>query len=403
MSFLILPGRDLNILEGCISITASDPEAGYDEESVANNVPSHPFRFDDAGTDDYLLADLNRISNAGYESWAVDSVPDDYSASGTVVKENTIKHGGSYSCELAASAYIWRIVWVQSGWDMTAEAWFYGDAAQPNEGIIQNLYTGNFLTSGGAWQSGSAAWGSRTAASWGLVSRTFTVESYTVCGYQHLVPLLYKFNRVAGGAAGYVDDVALWPHWNFASVHGHNIPPSIAVKMQSDDNSSMSSPTLHSTMTVIQPAFFDTIGSMVTERYARLFLDGTVHQEKAVYIGEWVLGQYKTLAKGMGLGPDYMRVMPVSQASSISRTPRSDWSHRGLRLDFTNNDAALTTMYEMLDRARGGADPFVIVPLDTEDDVFFGYFPSELSVNRLFSNHQAYQIEFREMAFPLSF
>jgi hypothetical protein len=403
MSFLILPGQYLNVLDGAQLLTSTDTEPGYAAANVANGVPSHPFRFDDPGTGDSLKSDLNRLENSDFETWAVDSVPDGWEDSGTVSKEASIKHGGSYSAKMLASSEVTQIRWVPSGWDMTVDCWLYSDGTYYTYGAIQNLYTGNWLTSGGAWQAAATNFGGVTAASWTQKTVEFTVESYATCGYQHLVPLQVKFSHAASGAGGYVDDAALWPHWDFASVHGHNIPPSITIKIQSDDNLGMASPTLQATSTVIQPAFYDKIGTPVKERYARLLFDGTVYQSSSVYIGEWVLGQYKTLAKGMGLGPDYMRVMPITQESSISRTPRSDWSHRGLRLDFTNNDAALTTMYEMLDRARGGADPFVIVPLDTEPDVFFGYFPPDLSVNRLFANHSAYRLEFREMAFPFSF
>jgi hypothetical protein len=406
MSFLILPGRYLNILDGCLSITASDPEAGYDAEDVANNVPSHPFKFDDPGTDDYLLADLNRLENSDFETWAgpLDSQPDAWEVSGTVSKESTIKHGGSYSAKMLASSEVTQIRWVPSGWDVTVDAWLYGDGTYYTYGSIQNLYTGNWLTTGGAWQASSTNWGGVTAASWTQKTLEFAVEGYSICGYQHLVPLRVRFHHAVSGSGGYVDDAALWPHWDFASLHGHNIPPSITLKYQSDDNSGMSSPTTQATATVIQPSFYDTIGTAVKERYARLLLEGTVYQPKSVLMGEWVLGQYKTLTKGkMELGPDYTRIMPITQESSISRTPRSDWSHRGLRLDFLHTGTALTNMYEMLDRARGGADPFVIVPISTESDVMFGYFPTSLRVNRMFLEWSTYQLEFREMAFPLSF
>jgi hypothetical protein len=403
MSFLILPGRYLNILDGCNSITASDPEAGYDEENVANNVPSHPFRFDDAGTDDNLVADLDRLIYGDFENWAVDTQPDGWEATGTVSKDAVVVHGGTYSCELAAEAEVKRIVWVPSGWDMDVESWLYGDGTYQMYAYLQNLYTGYWLNASAEWQSAKVIFGGRSAASWGAASRTFTVESYSTCGYQHLVPLEISFVHQTGGSGGYVDDVALWPHWDFASIHGHNIPPSITLRVQSDDNSGMSSPTNQVAFTVIQPSFFGLPAATVTERYARLLLDGTVHQEKSAYVGEWVLGQYKTLTKTFRYGVDYLRVMPINPASSISRTPRSDWSHRGLNLDFRNTDTALTTMYEMLDRARGGADPFVVVPVDTESTVMFGYFPTTLSVNRIFTDHQGYQLEFREMAFPLSF
>ncbi len=404
MSFLILPGRNLNILDGALSITATDPEAGYDEENVANSVPSHPFRFDDVGTDDSLIADLDRLTNGDMEAWAVTTVPDGWEVvTGTAAREGTIKHGGSYSCKLLASSTVEQIIWVPSGWDMTLDCWLRGDGTYFTQGYLRNLRTGNWLTSGGAWQASITNFGAQTAGSYAQFTRDFTVESYSTCGYQHLVPLRLQFQHQASGTGGYCDDISMWPHWDFASIHGHNIPPNIAVKVQRDDNAAFSSATTEMTPTVIQPSFFDTIGTSAKERYARLLLEGSAVQTKSIYIGEWVLGQYKTLTKGHGYGPDYMRVMPTSQVSAISRTPRSDWSHRGLRLDFTNSDAALTNMYEMLDRARGGADPFVVVPIDTESDVMFGHFPTDLSVNRIFTDHQGYQLEFREMAFPFTF
>ena len=95
--------------------------------------------------------------------------------------------------------------------------------------------------------------------------------------------------------------------------------------------------------------------------------------------------------------------MPVTIGAAESKLPRSNWSNRGLSLNFFNTDTELITMYEMLDRARGGADPIVIVPTTNEDTVMFGHFPPELFVNKTFLNHDSYDLEFVEMAFPFTF
>jgi hypothetical protein len=405
MSFLIIPGRYLNILDECLSLVSSDPEPGYDAENVANNVPSHPFKFDDPGTNDYLLADLSRLPNGDMEDWVASGageVPDGFTKTGTVAKESTIKHGGSFSAKLSANANLWRIIWVPAGWEMTIECWLYGDGDDNMFARLRNLYTGNYLKTDSGWQAAETAFGSQAAAAWAKTTKEFVVEDYATCGYQHLVPLQILWEHEVGGTGGYVDDASIWPHWNFASIHGHNIPPTITVKYQSDDNVGMATPTTQATATVIQPSFFNVIGSMVTERFARLYLEGTVLQEKSILLGEFVLSQYRTLLHPHIKGPAYTRTMP-SRGTLISKIPRSDWSERKVRLDFSDTDVELTRMYEMLDRARGGTDPFVIVPISTESDVMFGYFPTELTMNKLFRGHQTYSLEFQELAFPFTF
>ncbi|MHA2337483.1 MAG: hypothetical protein ACXACX_09275 [Candidatus Hodarchaeales archaeon] len=405
---LIIPGQNFNILDRTISISSSNPGLGFEEESVANYWPSHVFKFADVGTDDYIRADLSQLENGNLEEWNPDDVtPTGFETSGTIAKESTIVDEGDYSAKIAADGYIKKVIWVLAGWEMTIVAALYGEVGYAMSAYVRNLFTGKYLNSSGNWVA-SAAWTTRTVASWNDESLSFTVESYSVNGQNHLVPLEIKFEHATGGTFGYVDDVALWPHYNFISIHGHNIPPLVVPKVNSDDNSSYSSVTRRDSFTapVNQPSFYEKLSAMVTERYVELLLDGTTLQDQ-IYIGDWVLAQYDQLDHEMRLDTEAVKLHRLQNRGSPNfPAARSDREHvEDLVFRYhTTIQAERVKIFEIYDRCRSGVDPVILVPHDNENLVMMCFLNHVMEyIRHEDPNHYEFEFTVKEKTFPLSY
>ena len=194
MSLLALFGNGYNQLARMA--TPATPESAdtlFPIANLYNGRPWEPFRFGAAGTSGYIDADLNQVTNGGFETAFSGGVP---AAGWTVAGAATATRvttptppvgtyaldvGGGYAASSANAVVYTRLV--ASGETLTLNAYLYGVGAgvtQHAQVWVRNKVTGNYW-SGSAWSPAGTAVFNHTAASWSaLKTSTFTVESYSV-------------------------------------------------------------------------------------------------------------------------------------------------------------------------------------------------------------------------------
>lgn len=358
----------------------------YAYANLHNNDPGFPAK-DNAVTAWAFEMDFNVLSNGDLEAWAGLPLQPTGWTSDTVSQEAVEVHGGTYSAELGADGTMTQTIWVPAGWAFTVEVWMFGDGSDPINAYLINQYTGKQLNSSGAWVA-SAAFGAQTAAAWAKTTiSTGTVESYTTCGNQHLVPLKLHFDNTGAGAA-WVDDLSWWPHTNFFSAHGHNLQKFDVLTIESDDNAAFASATERLAVTgpTPQSAYYKKFAAMLTERYWAM----TLAQNSLVNpfeIGEMWFGQYHTLAK-LFRNDDHLRPVHMPQAESrnlAGRPYRRNLSNDptgGVVMSFAGDATDHAELLEMHHRCEHGEQPMVVVPRDDETFAYMGFMPGSIPVRR---------------------
>lgn len=383
--------RSNNLYRGTVTTTPAE-DADAPATALYDGEPGSVFRFGSADTDCVIDVDCNLVLNGGFETDGTPFPPswtDISTGAGAPSKETTIKVSGSNSLKLTGgvdTAAVRQDITMLPGEAFSVDAQMYGDAADPCRITIRNLSSGSWLASGGTWSSTIVYFVSQTPASWsGSNLQSCTMESYALCGYEREVTLRIE---IESDGTGYADDVFIWPHTDFVSVHGHNIPMFIDAKIQHDSDSAYGSVTnpADGTMTLRQPAFMKVLASTITERYLRLLLDGTT--VSAAEIGELWMGQKKTLSQT----PKHGLVMPVSMpgdevvtiAGQPIRTARAYHPTESLNIGFDLSDSEKTEVMEMMHRGNHGTEPVVFAPFDDEAAVYLGAFPLDIPANRAF-------------------
>ena len=385
MAIVVGYGEHFNILAGAEARAVSSEDTLFPKENAVDLDQSVLFAFNAAAADDTFDADLNRVLNGDMEDWTLTTYPDNWedrsAGTGALSEEITITQGGSSALKLtsggssneATAVYLLEVV---SGWAMTFSGYIRGDASVATTVKIRNIHTGKYLDSSGDWQT-SATFGTQTAASYAQQTQSFTVEPYSTT-LRHKCTLEIEVETASSGV-GYADSFACWPHWDFASVHGHNLGVNMVPTFQSDDNSSFSSATTRATGTVAYPSFFKEPAAIVTERYFRALFTGTNHA--AIQIGQIVLMQQTELTPERFAAiqdREYMRLGQREVRSSAGQIYRRNQSgDDSVVFPLTFKVLSLSDVNELLDMMRrggNGALPAVLVPDDTEAEVFFGHF-----------------------------
>jgi hypothetical protein len=267
---------------------------------------------------------------------------------------------------------------------MTFEGYIRGDGSNATTIRIRNLHTGYYLTSGGAWQSGTTNFASVTSSSYTQCTASFTVEAFSTT-YNHLVDLWIEVKYAAAANFGYADDFALWPHWDFVSIHGHNLGTNLAVEARSSDDNFSADDNLQLTLTrtVESPhTFYDQDSALVTDRYFRLLFDGD-NLHDAIELNQLVVGEADSLSFGqiipypITLSSPQIRYGP--RAVNVSQFPTRAYGLRFGNLTLAKYREFLT----MIRQSEMGAVPSVIVPDDTYGDVCFGHIRESTRIDRI--------------------
>jgi len=140
-------------------------------------------------------------------------------------------------------------------------------------------------------------------------------------------------------------------------------------------------------MTVKRPAFHSTF-SIIYAEYWRILLSGTNHE--APYTGEAVLGQYSTSTTAPMWGLPKTRNTPGLRARGPSGRPHvySYATDPPQDIDLTFSARTAAAALQLADdlwlRSGQGLYPVILVPIDTEADVYYGRFMDPVTVERPF-------------------
>ena len=421
MGFLFAAGVQANILEGAASITPSSESSLFGKSRLVDQEPGSIFRFASAGTDDRIDIDLNRDFNGGFEGAFVSGVPEKWTdasnGTGTLKREKKkVNTGGSTKAlRLASSggsgneAIAKAHIKVLSGWKMTVEGFLRSDATDAAKMRVKILETGQYLQSDGTFSSTATDFGSESGGTYVEKNASFTVPGFSAT-QRHSVTLEIELRNKGRGFA-YADDIALWPHWDFVSLHHHNLGANIAPAVSSDDNAAFSNATTRinssttglKTFDVRRGKFWGRVSSLVTERHFRMQYQGTNYEP--IENGELVVTQIRTLQRKPQWGFPTRLDRPQVEAP--------DRLGRGRVLNLTEQESERITFQflaiseaerdemknELVFRSGQGRDPVIVVPVDTKADVIYGRIGRtfEFTTEPLFG----YGLEVLEETFPV--
>ena len=403
-----MAGEQLNVLETALSVASTSADALFPLANLYIGRPSRPFRFDENGADLVMTAEIDRVTNGGFEIGTLDNWTEALDGTGSTSKDVGTVHSGSASLEAdggaAGLANRFQDINVRAGERMQADVWLYGGGGVTANAAVQNRKTGLFLSDAGVWGAGLDPFATQAAAAWAQTQLAFQVESLSDCGGQSLVTLrIHLYNDDNGSA--YFDDVKLYPAVNFVSIHGHNLAPVVVPELRSSSDAFVGVDDLEATLTIKRPSFYAYMGTPVYASGWRLELAGT--NDAVPYLGEMVLGYAETIAKAQRW--DYSLKLQIPEvrnqtgAMEVHTSRLSDDAPRVLRLRF--KQMAISEMEEMRDaiwrRSYGGDLPMVIVPYAADGDVLHGRIMSPLDVRRKFLTVSEDELVVQESGFPV--
>lgn len=416
MAFYYLVGEGFNIIDGAETITPSSADALFPVTNLFSDDQGEVFRFNVAGASDEIKFDLNRLLDGDFETWSTSAVPDSWTDEsvgvGSISEENATGNvnSGQASLKLDAGgpgneATCSQEVEALSGWVMTFSGYIMGDGSNATTIVIRNLQTGSYLTSGGAWQAAAVNFASRTTASHAEQTASFTVEPFSTT-LRHKVTLKISVEYGAAANAGYADDFYMWPHWDFASIHGHNMGGTITPELRaSDDDFDGDDDEIQTTGFLIKrPSFYDLLATMETQRWAKFVAAGTNFEPGE--IGALILGQKKTLAQAQRIpytiDPRLEQIQVTSMGGHTAKTALAEDESETLRLNFR----VATTDYETFRdeiqrRTKQGSSAGVIVSDDLNGKVHYGKFGSSFPTRHINSNYYDVSATFREDGFVI--
>lgn len=283
---------------------------------------------------------------------------------------------------------------------------------------VQNLATGNWLNSSGAWvavASGSLAAGVSVISSVAASTDTFdfTVESMSAFGDTgYFVLRIYIWT--SAGSTNIQDafsNLELTPFVNCAWVYGHNFSNQYIPTLETSSNGSAW--TVVSTGAIHQPGLYFSITDTLA-RWWRIKFTAVPIRDNAVTqplpgIGEAFVGYASSPVRQQRWGWKERDIFPQLRQKNAAGQP---WAYtitstrmRGLELQFLPYDtpatgdalAALESIRkDIWLRSNGGAYPVAIVARDARPDIVFGMLsesPFEVSHNLPYAQETALSID----------
>jgi hypothetical protein len=391
-------GALLNFLEGAAAVTPSaTADTRFPITRLYDNLSSLIFAFGTLTTDPYVTVDLDRLgATGGFESFTGGGTgtpvgwTEADTGTGSVIQETSNTHSGSSAVALAGGAsgvgLIYKDFTARAGQRFMLDVWLRGNGTQTAKCRVQNLTTGKYLTSGGAWQTASAEAASRTTASYAQTQLAFTVENWTLC-QASTVTIRVSVLCTENGTV-YADDVCVYPTLNIVSVHGHNIAPLNTVELHSSTDAFSSNDVTEATLTPLQGRFYSYLSSPITKRYMRLKCVGT--NPAIIYCAELLLSYIEQATQGPEWGVEMRsvesQIRNESEAGDVTVHAREPHERMLLKLAFVaKSEAAYKELRdEIVRRCRGGIYPMLIIPIDGEDIIVLGTLEDAWEVRRQF-------------------
>jgi len=390
-------------------------DANFPLTDLYDGRPTRPFRFNDDAdevADLSITADLNRVSNSGFETSTLDGWTENNSGDGSTAEDTTNVSTGSKSlkCTVASSGVGERYqdITVRSGERLKLDAGLRGDGTAFARVRIENRHSGNWLQSGGTWST-AADVASRDTASFAASTLQFQVESFDDCGGLFTVTLRIHLRCTDVGDAWF-DDVLIYPATNFMSVHGHDLSPVVTPEFHSSDDNFATDDNTEGTFTVVRGSMYVFLSSAIYEQFVRLKLSGT--NVDVPWIGEGVVGFAESATTGQRWNWRITHDVPQVRYETSGRETYvhriSNEALRTYRLRFRH--FTLADWQEMLEeiwlRTYGGEHPIVMVPYHEDQAngnpvVIHGRQADELDSTRTFIDVHEDELAIRESGLPV--
>lgn len=299
----------------------------------------------------------------------------------------------------------YKDVTVRAGEELNFAAQYRVDSTGSDAALrLRNLQTGAWLKSDGTWDASTMQNLATIVGTtdWTPASKTFTVQDLDTCKADQVTLRTYLY---ADGGQAWFDDVTLFPSLNWASIHGHNIPPFITPKLErSDDNIAW---TTEQTMTLKRDTFAVALSSLQAHRYWRVLFSGTPDPASLMYVGELIFGQYWEASRQ----PHYDGTVTwTDNQTRLHSAIGDEFVHyqglapqRKLHFDFTSTtDAEYIELHKRIFRAsRGGGNPIVLNVSDLDSEiVVFGRIGQSLAIAKNTPQLRTTTLEILELALP---
>lgn len=329
-----------------------------------------------------------------------------------IVADHAVKIGGvlgvawtRYTPSVGDAAY--QDVTCRAGEAMQVLTTFTPSGGQTVRVQIQNLATGNWLTTSGTWVPVASAQlpnaqSCITNTVGGTYSLNFTTESVAAFGETAVDKLRLVIWTNSGNVQDVFSNIELIPSVNCAWVYGHNFTNQfVPVLETSPDGSSW---TVVSTGAIRQPGFYFSITPTIS-RWWRIRLtavplrNNNVTQPIAA-IGEAFVGYASSPTRIQKWDWQEEESWPqLRQENSVGHSwvyRIAQTRRRQLRMTFAPYDltspestAALRSLLDDLWlRSLGGAYPIAVIARDARPDLVFGRIDEKLSVTHSLPNNQ---------------
>lgn len=396
-------------------LTSSGSNPNLDVGNLCDAVPGTIHEFAAIGTDQSVVADLQELANANFETAFVGQLPTAAwtSASfgaGVTSRDTVTTHGGSLGalkCDVGAGVSLAGVRYtfnVRAGEQFELSGWMRGRDGGVARVQVRNPRTDMRLQSDGSWSRASGIdlfTDSGTDGEYVLKTVKAQVEDYADCRAD-VVPLILTLYCSTTSGVALFDDWLYTPGFNFVSVHGHNMEPSRLFRVSGSDDGVTYSP-IHVGITPRDPSFW-AYNVIEYHRYVKLIDLGTPYAEAGQW-GEVVLAQAQTATIHPRMGYETPMVRRQVRNQSVGGEVRSHleslFEERVLRLSFGLAGTKLDELRdEWFKRSAGGHHPMVVAPLDDELDVFHGRIENSLTLRRSFINYREGEVLFTESPFP---
>lgn len=419
MALIYLPASN-NIFRRGQSVTTDTASSLYPKTGLYDMRQDVPFQFSAIGTDQGIVVENNLIANGGFETWS-SGIPSGWQVAGTVVSDTGSAGTYSIKCGTGVGHGVYQIVAVRPGERLKLSVTGkLSNVAGGGACIVKNMATDKYLTTGSAWSTAQncITW---TTTSFAEKNITFQVEDAA----NSLGDWIWLYVQVYNNSASYYsyfDEVVLMPGVNFGSVHAHNIPPRIAVQMRySDSDTTTTGGTLYDTMYQARKSMYALNASVVYARYWKLKLEGEQWEtteaasvfsayQKPTYIGEVIFGDASSLTAvqkyNWSIRERYEQIRTTTRSGSPRVTNVTTEAPRVLQMShFFSTIAEYEEFRDKVWRqGRGGADPAVWVPDDTDDDIcILGRIDNSWDVKRLLSAYSEGDLVIAEEGFPSAY
>lgn len=350
-----------------------------------------PAVYGSIGADSVVTADLAMWGNGNLETWSGGLPVGFFQNSGTITQETGANaRGGSGSCARLVSPTGEQLGRTRS---LRAGGWYYCDvwaknvATSPGARLfVYNKRRGTWLQHGTrplAWSTTynyANIWAGTTynplPSGESPLGVAFQVESIAACA-AHSADIQFTLQGLGGGVLySYFDDFNVWPLWDLAYVHGHNLPPRMGMLVQSSaDGVTWGGVSLSETTGIVRrQGIYAKATSYSRKRHVRVKFPGT--PDEALYMGKLIVGQALALTDfpemGITVTYDWPQIRNKNRMGAARVSALGPMAPRVLEMNFEHRGLAAYQQVrdELYLATRQGADALVFVgsAFDTDSD-----------------------------------